>query len=112
MITKELESKGMLRQDDNAIKRICNVEISGGGSMTAYCWYCESQKEFNGVVQSTLQLAFGTPFPILDISVRSLVLADGKVKYFVCEDCRQAILRAIGESKVASIENVMGKATA
>ena len=71
----------------------------------AHCWFCDTDKEFD-CKGSTKWLAYGSPHPCLELTVRGSITTEGNVKSFVCEECRNAILRTIGESKVASIENV------
>ena len=77
--------------------------------MIAHCWFCNSDKEVDDC-ESSLSLAYGNPFPVLDVSVKSKVIYNnGNMTQFVCRQCRSAILRAIGESKVASIQNVLSE---
>jgi len=78
--------------------------------MKEHCWFCDTKKEFNGTVSNTINLAYGVPFPVLELTVKSIVRADGKVISFVCEDCRRAILHKIAESRVAAIDNVLAGA--
>ena len=73
--------------------------------MTAYCWFCEQLKEYDGC-ESTKRLAYGYPFPMLDVTIRSNLAKDGEVLYFICEQCRDNVLRVLAESKVLSKDNV------
>ncbi len=72
----------------------------------AYCWFCESEQKYDNL-ESVKRLAFGYPFPMLDISVKSNLMNDGDIIHFVCAECREAILRSIVESGVCRRENVL-----
>lgn len=74
--------------------------------MKAYCWFCESDKEYD-MLESTTRLTYGYPFPMLDLTVKSNLTNDGEVVHFMCDDCRKAVLRSIAESGVCRRENVL-----
>ena len=77
----------------------------------AYCWFCESDKEYDNL-ESTHRLAYGYPFPMLDVTVKSNLMNDGEIVHFMCEECRLAVLRAIAESGVCRRENVLPEGAA
>lgn len=72
----------------------------------AHCWFCDEDKEVEGFASST-SLAYGFPFPVMELTVKSRQIMDGEVVSFVCRDCRSAILQAIAGSGVASKGKVL-----
>ena len=91
---------------EKLIQRINEPRVKPKGELMAHCWFCNSDKKMDACISSK-PLAYGNPFPVLDLTVRSKVISDGEVTQFVCRDCRSAILEAIANSKVASIQNVL-----
>ena len=66
---------------------------------------CDKEKKVC-LDETKISLAYGTPFPLAEITIKSYMHDHDGVVYHMCKDCRMAVLRVIADSKVASIENV------
>ena len=73
----------------------------------AYCWFCESDQDYDNL-ESSIRLAYGFPFPLLELTAKSNLMNDGEIIHFMCCDCRKAVLKAIADSGVAQKKNVLG----